>query len=226
MELFPSNLIPCGFAPTPGSTLEESLTSCLLQAAKDERLNGRFKPEIPQMEVPLCVWYPWLVGRIAALVSVFGWLIVVVQLLSHIRLFVTPWTVACQDLLFMGFFRQEYWNRLPFPSPGDLHNAGIEPTSSAWQTGPLLLCHQGSPIGGLLWLYLTLGPSGQQSSLRPLLDTPAFCTPLAPSLFPAKFMHLRPFPLHQKGKKRSNHFCTDCSPRLPSCSVWWVVCGN
>ena len=47
MELFPPTLTPCGSAPTPGSTLEESLTSCLLQAAKDERLNGRFKPDIP-----------------------------------------------------------------------------------------------------------------------------------------------------------------------------------
>lgn len=72
MELFPPTLTPCGSAPTPGSTLEESLTSCLLQAAKDERLNGRFKPDIPQMEVPLWVWYPWLVGRIVALVNVFG----------------------------------------------------------------------------------------------------------------------------------------------------------
>ena len=40
---------------------------------------------------------------------------------------VTPWTVACQALLFMGFARQEYWNRLPFPSPGDLPNPGIKP---------------------------------------------------------------------------------------------------
>ena len=39
--------------------------------------------------------------------------------------FVTPWTVACQPPLFMGFLRQEYWSELPFPSPGDLpDNAG------------------------------------------------------------------------------------------------------
>ena len=41
----------------------------------------------------------------------------------------TPWTVACQAPLPMGFFRQEYWSGLPFPSPGDLPNPGIEPTS-------------------------------------------------------------------------------------------------
>ena len=42
---------------------------------------------------------------------------------------VTPWTVANQASLSMGFFRQEYWSRLPFPPPGDLPNLGIEPTS-------------------------------------------------------------------------------------------------
>ena len=43
-----------------------------------------------------------------------------VKPLSHVPLFATPWTVACQAPLSMGFFRQEYWNGLPFPSPGDL----------------------------------------------------------------------------------------------------------
>ena len=48
---------------------------------------------------------------------------------SHIRLFVTPWTIAHQSPLSMGFSRQEYWSRLPFPSPGDLLNPEIEPVS-------------------------------------------------------------------------------------------------
>ena len=43
--------------------------------------------------------------------------------------FVTPWTVACQAPLSMGFSRQEYWSELPFPSPGDLPNPGIEPVT-------------------------------------------------------------------------------------------------
>ena len=38
---------------------------------------------------------------------------------------VTPWTVACQALLSMGFSRQEYWSGLPFPSPGDPPNSGV-----------------------------------------------------------------------------------------------------
>ena len=43
----------------------------------------------------------------------------------------TPWTVAFQALLSMGFLRQEYWRGLPFLSPGDLLDPGIEPMSSA-----------------------------------------------------------------------------------------------
>ena len=47
--------------------------------------------------------------------------------LSHVQLFATPWTVAYQALLSMGFSRQEYWSGLPFPSPGNHPNPGIEP---------------------------------------------------------------------------------------------------
>ena len=47
---------------------------------------------------------------------------VVVQLLSHVQLFATPWTLACQAPLSMEFSRQEYWSVLSFPSPGDLPN--------------------------------------------------------------------------------------------------------
>ena len=46
---------------------------------------------------------------------------------------VTPWTVAYQALLYMGFSRQEYCSGLPFPSPGDLPDPGIEPRSPALQ---------------------------------------------------------------------------------------------
>ena len=50
---------------------------------------------------------------------------------------VTPWTVACQASLSMGFSRQEYWSGLPFPSLGDLPNPGIEPESPALQADSL-----------------------------------------------------------------------------------------
>ena len=49
--------------------------------------------------------------------------------LSHVQLFATPWTVACQAPLSMGFSRQRYWNGLPFPTPGDLPDPGMEPVS-------------------------------------------------------------------------------------------------
>ena len=49
--------------------------------------------------------------------------------LSHVQLFLTPWTVAHQAPLSMGFSRQEYWSGLSFPSPGDLLDPGIKPTS-------------------------------------------------------------------------------------------------
>ena len=49
--------------------------------------------------------------------------------LSHVRLFVTPWTVTYQALLSMGLSRQEYWHGLPFPPPEDLPDPGLEPMS-------------------------------------------------------------------------------------------------
>ena len=49
-----------------------------------------------------------------------------VKLFSYVRLFETPWTVACQTLPSMEFSRQGYWSGLPFPSPGDLPYSGIE----------------------------------------------------------------------------------------------------
>ena len=59
------------------------------------------------------------------------------KLLSRVRLLATPWTVAYQAPLSMGFSRQEYWSGLPFPSPGDLPNPGIEPRSPALQANSL-----------------------------------------------------------------------------------------
>ena len=52
-----------------------------------------------------------------------------VKSLSRVRLFATPWTVTYHAPPSMGFPRQEYWSGLPFPSPGDLPNPGIEPGS-------------------------------------------------------------------------------------------------
>ena len=51
------------------------------------------------------------------------------QSLNHVQLFVAPWTIAHQAPLSVAYFRQEYWIGLPFPSPGDLPDSGIEPAS-------------------------------------------------------------------------------------------------
>jgi len=51
------------------------------------------------------------------------------QSLSHVRLFVTSWTVARQTPLSMRFSRREYWSGLPFPLPGDLPDLGVESAS-------------------------------------------------------------------------------------------------
>ena len=66
--------------------------------------------------------------------------------LSCVQLLVTPWTVAHQVPLSMEFSRQEYWSGLPFPSPENLPNPGIEPASPALQVDSLPLSH----------LYITL----------------------------------------------------------------------
>ena len=68
-----------------------------------------------------------------------------VKSLSHVWLFVTPWTLAYQAPSSMGFSRQEYWSRLPFPSPGNLPNPGIEPGSPALQTDAIPSGPPGKP---------------------------------------------------------------------------------
>ena len=76
----------------------------------------------------------------------------------HVRLFATPWTVAYQALPSMGFSRQEYWSVLPFPSPGDLPNPGIEPGSPALQADALPSEPPGKP------------ESQPGASINPLVD--------------------------------------------------------
>jgi len=58
--------------------------------------------------------------------NMYAW---VLSRFSCVRLFVTPWTVACQAPVSIGFFRQEYWSGLPCPPAGDLPDPGIKPAS-------------------------------------------------------------------------------------------------
>ena len=65
--------------------------------------------------------------------------VVVVQLLSRVLTLAILWTVAHQAFLFMGFFWQEYWSRVPFPLSGDLPDSGIETVLLCllnWQLAP------------------------------------------------------------------------------------------
>ena len=69
----------------------------------------------------------------------YSYFIHVLSHLSRVQLFATPWTVTHQASLSMGFFRQEYWSGLPFPSPGDPIQ-GLNPSLLCllcWQEGPL-----------------------------------------------------------------------------------------
>ena len=88
----------------------------------------------------------------------YGPCLFVPKSLSHVRLFATPWTVAYQALPSMGFSRQEYWSVLPFPSPGDLPNPGIEPGSPALQADALPSEPPGKP------------ESQPGASINPLVD--------------------------------------------------------
>ena len=71
---------------------------------------------------------------------------------------VTPWTIAHQAPLSIGFPRQEYWSGLPFPSPGDCPDPAIKRASPAWQADSLPLSHLGRTFffffgGEGLWFY-------------------------------------------------------------------------
>ena len=72
-------------------------------------------------------------------------IVVKVKSLSRVLLFATPWTVAYQAPPSMGFSRQEYWSGLPFPSPGDLPDPGIEPGSPTSQADAVTSEPPGKP---------------------------------------------------------------------------------
>ena len=65
----------------------------------------------------------------------------------------TLWTVASQAPPSMGFSSQEYWSGLPFPSPGDLPNPGIEPRSLALQAGALIFEPPGKYFAKYSYIY-------------------------------------------------------------------------
>ena len=83
------------------------------------------------------------------------------QLLSRVQLSATTWIVAQQSPLSMGFSRQEYWNALPFPSPGYLPNPGTEATSPV------------SPV--LAGRFFTTEPPRKPITTVPMANRAAHC---------------------------------------------------
>ena len=103
------------------------------------------------MQSPIPTGHSYLMALLSACTCV----------LSHVQLFSAPWTVACQTPLSMEFSRQEYWRGLPFPTPEDLPDPEIEPTSPespALQVDSLLSEPPGKPILGKGWRFSGIGP--------------------------------------------------------------------
>ena len=107
--------------------------SGLLCLPPGDLLNPRTEPVSHVSCISRWILYHW--GTWEAHVSFIKWK--KVKLLSRVRLFATPWTVARQVPLSMGFSRQEYWSGLLCPSPGDPPVPGIEPRSFALQADSL-----------------------------------------------------------------------------------------
>ena len=108
---------------------------------------------------------------------------------SHVQLFVTPWTVACQAPLSVDFSRQEYWSGLPFQSPGDLPNPGIIPRFPALQVDSLPSEPPASPFL-VLWPLLSFPVCWHiecntltASSFGILMDSSSVGIPLPPLAF-------------------------------------------
>ena len=81
-----------------------------------------------------------------------------VCVLNHVRLFATPWTVACRALLSIEFSRHEYWNCLLFPTPGNLPNPKIKPTSPVFLAlagGFFTTVPPGKPSCGIITIVCT-----------------------------------------------------------------------
>ena len=111
-------------------------------------------------------------------------------MLSCVQLFVTPWTVARQAPLSLGFPRQEYWSGLPFPSPGDLPEPGIKPEAPALAADSLPLSHQGSPC----MFYVLCAQSFSCVQLFAFLWTVALQAPLSIEFSRQEYRSRMPFP--------------------------------
>ena len=121
----------------------------------------------------------------------------------------TPWTVAHQASLYMGFPRQEYWSGLPFPSPGDLPSLGIKPTSSALAGGFFATVPPGKPLHSPVRLVKSL-------TCVSTSGTTSFCKLLTNQQLPGK----------QEMPRIQNHFSAlhfSAPHLLPQTWAAWVA---
>ena len=146
----------------------------------------------------------------------------------------TPWTIACQSPLSMGFSRQGYWSGLPCPPPGDLPNPGIEPGFPVFQVDSLLCeLHQGSinPLEsmksptahGPLELWVSRG-GGEQSLERGGCEEQACLPPVGLRVKAAPYSQGRiseasgaDCPAHVSGAGGG------LSQAASSAAPWWVI---
>ena len=88
-------------------------------------------------KIARCVKHWTIVKKLKESIVNNNYAVLVLMLLSRVQLFATPWTVAHQAPLSMGFSRQEYWSGVPYPPPGDPPNPGMEARSSTLQADSL-----------------------------------------------------------------------------------------
>ena len=109
-----------------------------------------FIRNLPYTSIP----YTTSLNSYSIIVSTMLLLLVLLSHFSRVRLCVTLPTVDCKAPVSMEFSRQEYWSGLPFPSPGDLPNPGIEHQSPALQADSLPLRHQEAQFVPYLVLFI------------------------------------------------------------------------
>ena len=123
----------------PRKTLTSLMVTSALAIKKNFTVKSQNRVTMVQTSREIIRWYYGYNFRLDVVLlntwvfSVVSGLKVKVKSLSRVQLLGTPWTVAHQAPPSMGFSRQEYWNELPFPSPGDLSDPGIKPRSPALQ---------------------------------------------------------------------------------------------
>ena len=159
-----------------------------------------------------------------------------VKLLSRVQFFGTPGTVAYQAPPSMGFSRQEYWSELPFPSPGDLPDPGIEPGSPAFQADALTSEPPGKPVCvcvcvligfSHVQLFLTLWGIVCQAPLSMVFSRQEYWSGLPwpppgdlpdsgtePAFFSSPALSGRLLPLVPPGKLSQPAGCRKCFPRV------------